>query len=69
VTPISFRYASAEKESTLACSDFQPKRPMATVPGDSSTGTCIGVPQTPRSGWLHCQRAMASSNASGTAST
>ena len=44
VTPISFRYASAAKESTLACSDFHPKRPMCTALGDSRTGTRIASP-------------------------
>src|SRR5262249_4008533 len=39
VIPISFRYASDENESRLACWFFQPKRPTRLLPGASSTGT------------------------------
>ncbi len=39
VMPISFRYASPENDSTLACWSFQPNRPTPVIPGDSTTGT------------------------------
>src|SRR5262245_30227716 len=38
VTPVSFRYASDEKDSRLACWFFHPNRPTRLAPGDSSTG-------------------------------
>src|SRR5258708_2773175 len=39
VIPISFRYASDENESRLACWFFHPNRPPRTAPLASSTGT------------------------------
>ena len=36
VTPISFLYASAEKDSRLACCAAQPNLPTAVLPGAST---------------------------------
>src|SRR5262245_32222109 len=44
VMPISLRYASAEKETRLACWFFQPKRPTRVRPGASRTGAWMIAP-------------------------
>src|SRR5436309_11266074 len=43
--PISFKYASLENESSEACWFFHPKRPTASAPLASSTGTRTVSPQ------------------------
>ena len=52
--PISFRYASAENESRLACWFFQPKRATRLVPPASVTGTLITLPQIAPFVRRHC---------------
>src|SRR5438093_1153251 len=44
VIPISFRYASEENDTRLACWFFHPNRPTRTAPLASSTGTWITWP-------------------------
>src|SRR5713226_2360925 len=43
--PISFKYASLENERSEACWSFQPKRPTASAPFASRTGTRTDSPQ------------------------
>src|SRR5258708_5354882 len=55
--PISFKYASLENESSEACWFFHPKRPTASAPLASRTGTRTVSPQMRPPVFEHCEDA------------
>src|SRR5690348_12046231 len=58
LTPISFKYASLENDTSEACWSFHPKRPTARAPLASRTGTRTDSPQIAPPVLLHCDEAI-----------